>query len=147
MGIPGDIGIPATENLRLYLSQATLPLMKIPRNAPRVPPSGHRSHNIGFTTRPERHRRLESIQALGIKVETEVPKCMHWWSFAFPHERALTWPKQMLDSGQVVPDYPLEGGDLDSETGNAICIPCNPTFDIPQPPMIPPTDLDRCDVL
>jgi len=76
MGIPGDIGIPATENLRLYLSQAILPLMKIPRNAPRVPPSGHRSHNIGFTTRPERYRRLESIQALGMKVETEVPKCM-----------------------------------------------------------------------
>jgi len=48
------------------------------------------------------------------------------------------------DSSQVVPDYPLEDGDLDSETGNAIRIPCNPTFDIPQPPMIPPTDLDRC---
>jgi len=46
-------------------------------------------------------------------------------------------------SGQVVPDHPSEGGDLDSETGNAIRIPCNPTFDIPQPPMIPPTDLDR----
>ncbi len=76
MGIPGDIGIPATENLRLYLSEATLPLMKIPRNAPRLPPSGHRSHNIGFTTRPERYRRLESIQDLGMKVETEVPKCM-----------------------------------------------------------------------
>jgi len=50
----------------------------------------------------------------------------------------------LLDSSHVVPDYPLEDGDLDSETGNAIRIPCNPTFDIPQPPMIPPTDLDRC---
>jgi hypothetical protein len=50
-----------------------------------------------------------------------------------------------LDSSKVVPDYPLDGGDSDSETGNAIRIPCNPTFDIPQPPMIPPTDLDRCD--
>ena len=44
----------------------------------------------------------------------------------------------------MVPDQPLDGGDLDSETGNAILIPCNPTFDIPQPHMIPPTDLDRC---
>ncbi|KAN0123878.1 hypothetical protein V8E52_002368 [Russula decolorans] len=121
MGIPGDIGIPATENLQLYLSQATLPLMKIPRNAPRLPPSGHRSHNIGLTTRPERHRRLESVRALRRKVEAEVSEY----------------------SSKVVPDYPLDGGDSDSETGNAIRIPCNPTFDIPQPPMIPPTDLDR----
>jgi len=81
MGIPGDIGIPATENLRLYLSQATLPLMKIPRNAPRLPPSGHRSHNIGLTTRPERYRRLQSVQALGADVEIEVPKCMRSLSY------------------------------------------------------------------
>ncbi|KAI0006010.1 hypothetical protein BJV74DRAFT_13858 [Russula compacta] len=121
MGIPGDIGVPATENLRLYLSQATLPLMRIPRNAPRLPPSGHRSHNIGLTTRPERCRRLESIQALGIDIETEIQKY----------------------SSRVVPDHPLEGGDLDSETGTGIRIPCNPTFDIPQPSIISPTDLDR----
>ncbi|KAI0302006.1 hypothetical protein BC826DRAFT_492862 [Russula brevipes] len=121
MGIPGDIGIPATDNLRLYLSQATLPLMKIPRTAPRLPPSGHRSHSIGLTTRPERLRRLESVQALGVDVKTEVSKY----------------------SNQVVPDYPLDGGDVDSETGTAIRIPCNPAFDIPQPSMIPPTDLDR----
>ena len=76
MGIPGDIGIPATENLKLYLSQATLPLMKIPRNAPRLPPSGHRSHNIGLTTRPERYRRLESVRALKRNVDGEVSECM-----------------------------------------------------------------------
>ncbi len=76
MGIPGDIGIPATENLRLFLSQATLPLMKIPRNAPPLPPSGHRSHNIGLTTRPERHRRLESIRSLRVGVEAEASECM-----------------------------------------------------------------------
>lgn len=76
MGIPGDIGIPATENLRLYLSQATLPLMKIPRNAPRLPPSGHRSHNIGLTTRPERFRRLEFIRPLRIDVKSVVSECM-----------------------------------------------------------------------
>jgi hypothetical protein len=77
MGIPGDIGMPATENLRLYLSQATLPLMKIPRNAPRLPPSGHRSHNIGLTTRPERHRRLESVRVLRRKVEAKVSECTY----------------------------------------------------------------------
>ncbi|KAI0306599.1 hypothetical protein B0F90DRAFT_1691319 [Multifurca ochricompacta] len=122
MGIPGDIGVPATENLRFYLSQAVLPLMKMPRNAPRLPPSGHRSHNIGLSTRPERYRRLELVsQGLGIDVEVEVPNY----------------------SGHVVPDHPLEEGDCNSETGIAIRIPCNPTFDIPQPPMIPPTDLDR----
>lgn len=76
MGIPGDLGMPATENLRLYLSQATLPVMKIPRNAPPLPPSGHRSHSIGLTTRPERHRRLESVRALTVDVETVVPECM-----------------------------------------------------------------------
>lgn len=78
MGIPGDIGVPATENLRLYLSQAILPLMKLSRNAPQLPPSGHRSHNIGLTTRPERYRRLESIAhlGLGIDVEVDVPNCM-----------------------------------------------------------------------
>ncbi len=77
MGIPGDIGVPATENLRLYLSQATLPLMKMPRNAPQLPPSGHRSHNIGLTTRPERYRRLEFMsQDLDLDVEVDVPNCM-----------------------------------------------------------------------
>jgi len=146
MGIPGDIGVPATENLRLYLSQATLPLMKIPRNAPRLPPSGHRSHNVGLTTRPERYRRLQCVQALGMDVGIEVPKCMR--SLIIPTYAGLYSRNRItLDSGQVVPDHPSEGGDLDSETGNAIRIPCNPTFDIPQPPMIPPTDLDRCDVI
>ena len=140
MGIPGDIGIPATENLRLYLSQATLPLMKIPRNAPPLPPSGHRSHNIGLTTRPERHRRLGSVRALRRKVQAEVSECMYFTVVPSECERFST----TLDSNKVLPDYPLEGGDSNSETGNAIRIPCNPTFDIPQPHMIPPTDLDRC---
>jgi hypothetical protein len=89
MGIPGDIGMPATENLRLYLSQATLPLMKIPRNAPPLPPSGHRSHNIGLTTRPERHRRLESVRALTVDVETVVPECMCLQS-SLPNASVLT---------------------------------------------------------
>jgi hypothetical protein len=141
MGIPGDIGIPATENLRLYLSQATLPLMKIPRNAPRLPPSGHRSHNIGLTTRPERHRRLQSVQALGADVGIDIRKCMR--SLSYLPTRVYSRNRATLDSSQVVTDQPLEDGDLDSETGTAIRIPCNPTFDIPQPSMIPPTDLDR----
>jgi len=88
MGIPGDIGVPATENLRLYLSQATLPLMKIPRNAPPLPPSGHRSHNIGLTTRPERHRRLQSVRALRRRVEAEVSECMYSQS-SFPNASVL----------------------------------------------------------
>ncbi|KAH9001294.1 hypothetical protein EDB92DRAFT_1939050 [Lactarius akahatsu] len=122
MGIPGDIGVPATENLKLYLSQATLPLMKMPRNVPQLPPSGHRSHNIGLTTRPERYRRLQFMsQDLGIDIEVDVPNYIN----------------------RVVPEHPLKEEDYDSETGNAIRIPCNPTFDIPQPHMIPPTDLDR----
>ena len=29
-----------------------------------------------------------------------------------------------------LPDYSLDGGDSDSETGNAIRIPCNPTGEI-----------------
>ena len=89
MGIPGDIGIPATENLRLYLSQATLPLMKIPRNAPRLPPSGHRSHNIGLTTRPERLRRLEFIRPLRIDVKSAVSECMCSQS-SLPNASVLT---------------------------------------------------------
>ena len=77
MAFPGGIGVPATENLRLYLSEATLPLMKMPRNAPSLPPSGHRSHNIGLTTRPERYRRLQFMsQDLGIDVEVDIPNCM-----------------------------------------------------------------------
>ncbi|KAF8275041.1 hypothetical protein EI94DRAFT_22219 [Lactarius quietus] len=119
MGIPGDIGVPATENLRLYLSQAILPRMKVSRNAPPLPPSGHRSHNIGLTTRPERCRRLE-FMSQDLDVEIDVPNYI----------------------SQVVPDHPLKDGDYDAEIGNAFRIPCNPTFDIPQPPIFPPTDLD-----
>ena len=67
-------------------------------------------------------------------------------STIIPFECERTHPNRMtLDSSKVVPDYSLDGGDSDSETGNAIRIPCNPTFDIQQPHMIPPTDLDRCD--
>ena len=84
MRIPGDIGIPATENLQLYLSQATLPLMRIPRAAPKLPPPGHRSHNMGLTTRPERYRRLHSMKGLGVNMETEVPKCMRSF-LSLPH--------------------------------------------------------------
>jgi hypothetical protein len=60
--------------------------------------------------------------------------------------RAYSRNGMRLDSNKV-PDQPLEGGDHDPETGNAILIPCNPTFDISQPHMMPPTDLDRCDIL
>ena len=60
--------------------------------------------------------------------------------------RAYSRNGMRLDSKKV-PDQPLDDGDHDSETGNAILIPCNPTFDIPQPHMMPPTDLDRCDIL
>lgn len=52
----------------------------------------------------------------------------------------------MPDSSKVVPDYPLTEGDSDSVTGNAILIPCNPSFDIPLPHVKPPTNLDRCDI-
>lgn len=146
MGIPGDIGIPATDNLKLYLSQATLPLMKIPRNAPPLPPSGHRSHNIGLTTRPERIRRLQSIRALRRKMEAEVPECMCIHNHNFRMRAYSTQPEIItLDSSKVLPDQPLGNGDSDSDTGNAIRIPCNPTFDIPQPRLAPPIDLDRCD--
>lgn len=144
MGIPGDIGVPATENLRLYLSQAILPLMKLSRNAPQLPPSGHRSHNIGLTTRPERYRRLEFMfQDLGIDVEVDVPNCMRSWP---PYLWRASSPNGIiLDISQVVVEHPLKEGDCDPETGTAIRIPCNPAFDIPQPNIPPPTDLDWCD--
>jgi hypothetical protein len=45
----------------------------------------------------------------------------------------------------VVPEHPLKEGDYNSETGSAIRIPCNPAFDISQPCMPFPTDLDWCD--
>lgn len=61
--------------------------------------------------------------------------------------RPLIHHNMTLDSSEVVPNHPLKEGDFDSETGNAILIPCNPTFDIPQPHATPPTDLDRCDNL
>ena len=143
MGIPGDIGVPATENLRLYLSQAILPLMKMSRDAPQLPPSGHRSHNIGLTTRPERYRRLQSMsQDLCIDVEVDVPNCMHPdYSHLW---RTSPLNSITLDISQVVPETPLKD---DSQTGIEICVPCNPTFDIPQPHILkfPPTDLDWCD--
>ncbi|KAI0273605.1 hypothetical protein BC834DRAFT_217492 [Gloeopeniophorella convolvens] len=122
MGIPGDIGISATENLRSYISQATLPLMILPRNGPPVPPSGHRSHNVGFTTRPETYRRLEFItQDPKVDLHLEVTKYINW----------------------IVPEHPLEEGDVDPKTCNAILIPCNPTFDIPQPRIPLPTNIDQ----
>jgi hypothetical protein len=71
--------------------------------------------------------------------------CVH--SYPYLMTRPLTHPNMTLDLIEVVPNHPLKEGDLDSETGNAILIPCNPTFDIPQPRTTPPTDLDRCDNL
>ena len=59
--------------------------------------------------------------------------------------RASSFNGIILDISQVVPDHPLKEGDYDSETGNGISIPCNPAFDIPQPPIHPPTNLDWCD--
>src|SRR5579863_8622281 len=69
---------------------------------------------------------------------------MYAFTIVPTYPRVLTRNQMTLDSSRVVTDQALADGDLDPETGNALRIPCNPTFDIPQPPMIPPTDLDRC---
>ncbi|SRR6266404_4220660 len=69
--------------------------------------------------------------------------CQTVCTYDYPY--VLRGAHLILDINQVVSEHPLSEDDYDSETGNAICIPCNPTFNIPQPHMIPPTDLDRCD--
>lgn len=66
------------------------------------------------------------------------------------HDHSYLWrassPSGIIpDISQVVIEHPMKEGDCDSETGTAIRIPCNPAFDIPQPNIPPPTDLDWCD--
>ncbi|KAA1471198.1 hypothetical protein DENSPDRAFT_837132 [Dentipellis sp. KUC8613] len=117
---PGALGEPATANLRTYISQATLPALKLAACAPPVPPPGHKSHANVLSPRLNKDRRLHTMFQLDMK-EDEI--------LAF------------LDG--IVPKEPVDEDDEDPHTGERLSVPCNPGFSIPYPTLPAARTLDR----
>ena len=62
--LPGSFDTGLFGNLRLYLSQTVLPSLTLHKDAPPIPPLGHKSHTNILRIRPERHRRLQHTEPL-----------------------------------------------------------------------------------
>ena len=61
---PGSFDTGLFGNLRLYLSQTPLPSLTLDKDAPPIPPLGHKSHTNTLRIRHERHRRLQHTEPL-----------------------------------------------------------------------------------
>ncbi|KAJ7709933.1 hypothetical protein B0H17DRAFT_1191069 [Mycena rosella] len=111
-----------TDNLRGYLRETKLPQMTNDTMAPKMPPTGHKSHQNHLKVRPEAGRRLESIYSFqDISMDDIV----------------VSW----IDSH--VPDRSMGVEDEDPLTGERLTIPCPPVFNIPFHNERRPTDIMR----
>ncbi|KAJ7109350.1 hypothetical protein C8R44DRAFT_284984 [Mycena epipterygia] len=111
-----------TDNLRCYLRETKLPQMTNDALAPKMPPTGHKSHQNHLQVRPQAWRRLESIYSFkDISMDDIV----------------VSW----IDSH--IPDTSLGVEDEDPLTGERLTIPCPPIFQIPSHRERRPTDIMR----
>ncbi|KAJ7449782.1 hypothetical protein FB451DRAFT_737367 [Mycena latifolia] len=109
-----------TDNLRCYLRETKLPQMTNDAMAPRMPPTGHKSHQNHLKVRPQAWRRLESIYSFqDISMDDIVVSYSH------------------------IPDTSLGVEDEDPLTGERLTIPCPPVFNIPFHNERRPTDIMR----
>ena len=53
-----------SSNLHQYLSEATLPTIRLASSAPPMPPENHKAHRNAVSVRPERYRKLEQMHRL-----------------------------------------------------------------------------------
>ncbi|KAJ3817340.1 hypothetical protein F5880DRAFT_1626345 [Lentinula raphanica] len=118
-----------THNLKRYVQAALLPRMINGRDAPPMPPEGHRSHRNNLAVRPETWRRLENIYSLdNFDFENVVSSCKCQFSridMFFPFE-------------------PLRMDDMDEDNGDTLSIPCPGTnFDITYREERKPSNLQR----
>ncbi|KAL6308990.1 hypothetical protein BKA93DRAFT_724538 [Sparassis latifolia] len=104
------MAIPATSNLRLYLSRATLPKMHFAATAMPMPPEGHKAHMNQLTVIPQAFRRLENMHALGRSFSEDV--------------------LSFLD--RCIPSAPLDADNDDETTGEVLTLPCAPYYNIPK---------------
>ncbi|THH18141.1 hypothetical protein EW146_g2779 [Bondarzewia mesenterica] len=126
---PGAWGLQGTDNLRHYLSAATLPLMTFGTNAPAIPSAHHKSHLNRLSTRPEKGRRLTSM-------------------FCFKQSDLNASIQRFMHAN--VTDTSLHIDDEDLETAERLSISCR-GYDISSALPMPTDDLDRfaawCDSL
>ncbi|KAJ6547537.1 hypothetical protein B0H19DRAFT_1166187 [Mycena capillaripes] len=111
-----------TDNLRCYLRETMLPVMLNDVMAPKMPPTGHKSHQNHLKVRPQAWRRLETIYSLTDAAMTEV---------------VTSW----IDSH--IPYTSLGIEDEDHSTGERLTIPSPPIFNIPFHNERRPTDIMR----
>ncbi|KDQ60847.1 hypothetical protein JAAARDRAFT_55585 [Jaapia argillacea MUCL 33604] len=102
------MGNRASDNLQLYLTNATLPFMSVGEGTPPLPPFGHKSHRNNLQVRPEKTRRLElmlHIEELQFKRSVQEYIC------------------------EYIPSHALGVDDLDKLAREDITVPCQ-LFDI-----------------
>lgn len=130
-----DDGAPPTademfvsSNVRQYVSQATVPKLRLAPSTPPMPEPGHKSHRNLLTVRPERYRRLEQMHRLNdAEFSAKVVSC-ELTNAPIPVEWRLT--TSSLDLNKHLPAEPLDEMDVDPQTGERPSIPC-PGFAIP----------------
>ncbi|KZT68991.1 hypothetical protein DAEQUDRAFT_670205 [Daedalea quercina L-15889] len=108
------------DRLRAYLSQATLPPMKLAPKAPQLPPTGHHSHKNNLSMTPQHYRLLEKmyqIEPSTFKSNVKTVLNMH------VNQNKI----QMLDQEDV----------------ENVTIPCPPGFQLAVSPPKKPANLEQ----
>lgn len=68
----------ASHNMGQYLSEASLPQIRLAHTAPPMPPENHKSHRNFLSVRPARDRRLEQMYRLNdTYLEEDTMSCEH----------------------------------------------------------------------
>ncbi|KAH8117411.1 hypothetical protein DFH11DRAFT_1574857 [Phellopilus nigrolimitatus] len=92
-----------SSNIQHYIAQASLPKLRLAPCTPRMPPENHKSHRNCLSIRPERYRGLRQ---------------MH--SIKRAHIDRLT--NEFIQ--KHIPSVALAVDDIDPETGERPCVPC-----------------------
>ncbi|KAH9934790.1 uncharacterized protein B0H18DRAFT_487913 [Fomitopsis serialis] len=114
------LSIEPLDKLRAYLSQATLPPMKLASRAPPLPPSGHHSHRNVLSITPQQYRVLEKM-----------------YQIEFPSFRSSM--KEVLDMHAAQEGLQTR----DREDVEHVTIPCPPTFQVAVNPPRKPANLEQ----
>ncbi|KAH9951323.1 hypothetical protein B0H21DRAFT_718505 [Amylocystis lapponica] len=109
--VQAALAAPATQNLRRYISLATLPTMPLGRHAPEMPPEGHKSHRNTLSVIPQGYRRLETMHLI------DDPYFIEDMTAFLNH---------------YIPSASLDAPNADPQSGEQITVPCSPYYNLPE---------------